>query len=60
MKEDAAMVALSPYSSLIPSINIAFLLPSSPQIKVVDLGNGGSSERESTESDEAAKMTIET
>lgn len=59
LKDNAVTVVLSPHNSPIPSINVAFLLPSSPQIHVVDLGDGGSSERKSTESDEATKKTTE-
>ena len=40
MKDSAVTVALSPHSSPIPSVNAALLLPSSPQVQVVDLGDG--------------------
>ena len=59
MKDSAVTVALSPHSSPIPSVNAALLLPSSPQVQVVDLGEGGSSKINSTESNEAIKKTIE-
>ena len=59
LKHGAVTLALSPHSSLIPSMSAALLLPSSPQVQVVDLGDGGSSESESTESDEATKKTTE-
>ena len=53
------MVALLPCSNPIPSISATLLLPSSTQIQVVDPGDGGSSESESTELDEAIKKTSE-
>ena len=59
LKDGAVTLALSPHSSMIPSMSATLLLPSSPQVQVVDLGDGGSSESESIESDEATKKTIE-
>ena len=49
------MVAFSPHSNPIPSISTTLLLPSSRQIQVVNLGDGGTSESESMESDEVKK-----
>lgn len=60
LKYSVVMVTLSPYDNLIPSKNIALLLnPCSPQIQVVDPGDGGSSNRKSTKFDKATKKTIE-
>lgn len=56
-KDSVVMVALSPRNNLIPSISSLLLLPRNSQIQVVDLGDGGSSERKSIESDDAAKKT---
>ncbi len=57
LKNGVVTLSLSPHNSLIPSISVALLLPSSPQLQVVDLGDGGSSESESTKFDEATKKT---
>jgi len=54
-KDGAVTLAISPHSNPVPSISVSLLLLSSPQVQVVDLGDGGSSESESTESDEATK-----
>ena len=58
-KDNAATLVPSPTSSPIPSIIPPLLLPRIPHVKVVDLRDVGSSDGESTESDEATKKTIE-
>ena len=59
LKDGAITLVLSPHSSLIPSMSAALLLPSSPQVQVVDLGDGGSSDNTSSKSNEATRKTIE-
>jgi hypothetical protein len=59
LKDNVITVVLSPHSSLIPSINTTLLLPCSPKIQVVELGDGRSDKRESIEFDKATKKTIE-
>ena len=44
LKNTAVTVVLSPHSRPIPFVNVTLLLPSSPQIQVVDLGDCASSE----------------
>ncbi len=49
----------SPRSSPASSMSLELLLPSSPHVQMVDLGDGGSSDSESIESNEAAKKSKE-
>ena len=54
-KDSIFILVRSPHSSLVPATSATLLLPSSPQVQVVDLGDGGSSDSESTKSEEATK-----
>lgn len=60
MEDSVVILALSPHSSPIPFVTIVLLLSSSPQVEVVELGDGGISESESIESDETKKNTTKT
>ena len=58
MKEEKDSVATPPpfpHSSLVLLVSLELILPSSPHVQVVDLGDCGSSESESTKSDEIKK-----
>ena len=44
LKDGVVTLSLSPHSSLIQSMSTILLLPSSPQVQVVDPRDGGSSE----------------
>lgn len=56
-KDGVVTLSLLPHCSPVPSVSVELLLSRSPQVQVVDLRDGGSSESESTESDEAMKKT---
>lgn len=58
-KPGVVTLSLLPHSSPVSFVSTALLLLSSPQVQVVDLGDGGSSESESTTADEATKKTLE-
>lgn len=58
-KDSAITLVPSPHNSLVLSINATLLLPRSPQVQVVDLGDEGSSDNESIKLDEATKKTSE-
>lgn len=57
LKDGVVTIALSPHNSPITSMSVVILLPSHPQVQVVDLGDGGSSESESAKFAEATKKT---
>ena len=58
-KYSTTTLASSPTSSPVPPTSPALLLPRNLHVQVEDLGDGGSSDSESTESDEVAKKTVE-
>ena len=55
LKDNIATLVPSPTSSFVPSTSPALLLWRSPHVQVVDLGDGGSSDSESIESNEETK-----